>query len=138
MTAVHDRYSKTFEAMTEEFTVINWRALTALNVDGYVQDRPGVFVLAHQSPHDANRVKPPYYFGKASDLRAALAEQVEPADPELAKQALRGNPWFRVVYGDEANLDAKLADLKTHWAELAKEYETQMHQAPAFEQRGNE
>ena len=138
MVQVHDRYSKTFAAMLEEFTVINWRALTALNVDGYVQDRPGVFILAHQSPHDANRVKPPYHFGKAADLRAALAEQVEPKDAELAKQALRGNRWFRVVYGDEATLDQQLADVKARWAELTQEYATHRHESPALEHKGDD
>src|SRR4051812_31052131 len=117
MTAVHDRYSKTFSAMLEDSNVINWRALTALNVDGYVQDRPGVYLLAHQSPHDANRVKPPYHFGKAADLRAELAAQVDPADPELARQALRGNRWFRVAYGDGNTLDEQLEELKAKWAE---------------------
>jgi hypothetical protein len=138
MVQVHDRYSKTFAAMREETAVINWRALTGLNVEGFVADRPGVFVLAHQSPHDANRVKPPYYFGKTLDLRAELANHVEPADPELAKQALRGNRWFRVAYGNADNLDQQLADLKAKWAELAKDYEAHAHGSPALEHKGDD
>jgi hypothetical protein len=138
MTQVHDRYSKTFAAMLDETTVIRWRALTALNVDGYVQDRPGVYLLAHQSFHDANRVKPPYHFGTAVDLRAELAAQVEPSDPELARQAQRGNRWFRVAYGDQAGLEQQLAELKARWAELARDYEAHSHGTPALEHRGDD
>jgi hypothetical protein len=137
MTQVHDRYSKTFAAMLEEFTVINWRALTALNVDGFVQPRPGVFVLAHQSPHDQNRVKPPYHFASASDVQSALAEQVEPTDSELQKQALRGNRWFRVFYG--SGDEAQVAQVRERWAELAREYEGHaQHGAPALTQKGDD
>ena len=138
MTTAHDRYSKTFQAMLDDSNVINWRALTALNVDGNAADRPGVFLLAHQSPHDANRVKPPYYFGTAEDLRAELARQVEPADPELARQALRGNRWFRVVYGEPGGLDALLAEVQAKWAAHAAEYERHLHQSPALEHRGDD
>jgi hypothetical protein len=138
MVQVHDRYSKTFAAMRDETAVINWRALTALNVEGYVKDEPGVFLLAHQSPHDANRVKPPYYFGSAGDLQAELAKQVEPSDPELAAQALRGNRWFRVAYGTPENLDQQLAELKDKWAALAKEYADHLHASPALEHRGDD
>ncbi|MDQ3023552.1 MAG: hypothetical protein M3R04_04075 [bacterium] len=138
MTQVHDRYSKTFAAMLEEFTVINWRALTALNVDGYVQPRPGVFILAHQSMHDANRVKQPYYFGVSGDLQAELAAQVEPQDGELAKQAQRGNRWFRVVYGNDSNLAELLGDVKERWAELGKDYEAHAHGSPALTQKADD
>ena len=138
MVQVHDRYSKTFAAMREETAVINWRALTTLNVEGFVGDRPGVYVLAHQSPHDANRVKPPYHFGSAADLRAELASQVEPKDAELAKQALRGNRWFRVWYGSAESLDQQLIEIKAKWAELANEYEAHAHGSPALEHKGDD
>jgi hypothetical protein len=140
MAQVHDRYSKTFAAMREEFAVINWRALTALNVDGYVQERPGVFILAHQSPHDANRVKPPYHFGAAADLKAALLEQVEPADTELARQALRGNRWFRLAYGNGSDLPGQLADVRERWTELSREYAgSHGHgHSPALEHKGDD
>jgi hypothetical protein len=109
--------------MREEYAVINWRALTALNVEGFVQGRPGVFILAHQSPHDMNRVKPPYFFGSAADVQQALAAHVKPTDPAQQKEALKGNRWFRVFYGDTGGLDEQLATIKERWAELAAQYE---------------
>lgn len=135
---IHDRYSKTFEMMREGAAVINWRALTALNVDGYVQDRPGVFMLAHTNPHDANRVKAPYHYQSVEDLRAALAAMVRPEDPELARQADRGARWFKLEYLPVENHEARLAELKDYWESYEESRKAHGHgHVPALEHKGS-
>lgn len=112
---VHERYRPTFELMEDELAVTNWRVLNRLNVEGFAKPEPAVFLLAHTSPHDENRVSPPYYAGKAEDLRAELLKQLEPADKELARHAERGERWYKAIYIDSAQLDAEYMAQCAKW-----------------------
>jgi hypothetical protein len=116
MDQIHDRYKRTFDVMQDELAVINWRWFTELNVDGFVRSAPGIFMLGHTSGHDQNMVNPPYYIGKAGDLKAELFAQANPADAELAKHARIGKRWFKVVYTKPEELDARYEELKAKWA----------------------
>lgn len=112
---VHERYRPTFDLMEEELAVTNWRVLNELNVDGYAKPEPAVFLLAHTSPHDENRVAPPYFAGKAEDLQAELARQLQPADGELAKHAERGERWYKAIYVEASQLAAEFAAQSAQW-----------------------
>jgi hypothetical protein len=110
---IHERYRATWEMMEEELAVTNWRVLSELNVDGFVQSRPAVFALAHTRALDSNRVRPPYFVGKAEDARAALFSHVDPgsSDPAraykgaerdcLAAHVLKGERWYRIYFLDK-------------------------------------
>lgn len=112
---VHERYKPTFEMMEEELAVVNWKVFNELNVDGYAKDIPGVFLLAHTSAHDENRLSPPYFAGKAEDLKAALAAQLKPTEPGLVKHERKGERWFKSIYVDSAELDSEYARQLEKW-----------------------
>jgi hypothetical protein len=112
---VHDRYKPTFEMMEEDLAVVNWKVFNELNLDGYAKDLPGVFLLAHTSAHDENRLAPPYFAGKAADLKAALSAQLKPADPELAKHERRGERWFKALYVNADKLDEEYQQQLDKW-----------------------
>jgi hypothetical protein len=109
---IHERYRATWELMEEELAVTNWRVLSELNVDGFVVSRPAVFALAHTRALDSNRVKPPYFVGKAEDARDVLMRHVDPGNsdpakayngPEcdcLAAHVLKGERWYRIHFLD--------------------------------------
>jgi hypothetical protein len=71
-----------------------------------------VYALAHTAPHDEARVQPPYYFGQADDLCAALSGHLHESDPALAAHEALGSRWFRLVLADPSKLEAELAALK--------------------------
>src|SRR5690349_7420073 len=120
MNLIHDRYKRTFDVMRDELAVINWRAFSELNVDGFVRPAPGVYLLAHTSGHDQNMVNPPYYIGAATDVQAALYGQVKPADAELARHVEIGRRWFRVYYAKNADeLEARRAAITEQWSAVA-------------------
>jgi hypothetical protein len=120
MQQIHDRYKRTFDVMKDDLAVINWRAFTELNIDGFVKGAPGVYLLAHTSGHDQNMVNPPYFIGAAEDVRAALYGQVKPEDPELLKHAEIGRRWFRVYYAKNAGeLEARRAEIEAQWSAVS-------------------
>jgi hypothetical protein len=112
---VHERYRPTFELMEEDLAVTNWRVLSDLNIDGYAKAEPAVYLLAHTSPHDENRVSAPYFAGKATDLRDELAKHLRPSDARLAKHAERGERWFQAIYLDASQLEGEYAKQREKW-----------------------
>lgn len=98
-----------------DLSVMNFRVLDEMNIAEFAKPRAGVFCLAVSDLHDTLRVQPPYCYGKADDVRAALADHVRPADAELARYASLGARWFRVVYAAAEDLDAALATLRARY-----------------------
>ena len=98
-----------------DVSVMNFRVLDEMNIAEFAKPRPGVLCLAQSDLHDTLRVQPPYYYGKAEDVRAALGEHLRPADAELARHASLGARWFRVVYAAAEDLDQALAALRARY-----------------------
>jgi hypothetical protein len=98
-----------------DVSVMNFRVLDEMNIAEFAKPRPGVLCLAVSDLHDTLRVQPPYFYGKADDVRAALVAQLRPADAELARYASLGARWFRVVYAAAEDLDEALSTLRARY-----------------------